>query len=201
MLLGQRPLLTRVSPSEQKDRPLCLLALKSLAAPATSEKGASLPGGDSRVSASPPNVDSDTGASPGVGVNKRFIKSIPQKRSPTRLSHSENRKPTPFSSEDRPMCPPPSTSCISASGKPAGPRPTGCSPWRGRKQGSCSEQKRRPSEGTAERRRLLGGFFTPGLRQACFTHNTTVRLSTRQRVKRFSNLLLVLFFLFLKIKM
>lgn len=166
MLLSQRPLLTRVSSSEQKDRPLCLPARKSLAPPATSEKSASLPGGDSRVSASPPNVDSDTGASPGVGVNKLFIKSIPQKRSPTRLSHSENRKPTPFSSEDRPICPPPSTSCINAFWKPRGAKAGGLLRvagvgWRGRKQGSCSEQKRRPSESPAREETSPQRFLAP----------------------------------------
>lgn len=51
------------------------------------------------------------GSLTGVRVNKLFIKNIPQKCSPTCLSHSENRKPTPISSEDHPMCPPPSTSC------------------------------------------------------------------------------------------
>lgn len=34
------------------------------------------------------------------------------------LSHSENRKPTPFSSEDHPMCLPPSTSCKNVFMKP-----------------------------------------------------------------------------------
>lgn len=47
-------------------------------------------------------------------VNKLFIKSTAQKFSPTCLSHSENRKPTPISSEDHPVYPPPSTSCKNA---------------------------------------------------------------------------------------
>lgn len=50
----------------------------------------------------------------GVTVNKLFIKSAAQKCSPTCLSHSENRKPTPISSEDHPVYPPPSTSCKNA---------------------------------------------------------------------------------------
>lgn len=54
------------------------------------------------------------GSLTGVGVKKLFIKSTLQKCSPTGLSHSENRKPTPISSEDHPMCPPPSTSCENA---------------------------------------------------------------------------------------
>lgn len=43
-----------------------------------------------------------------------LIKKSPQKWAPTGLSHSENRQPTPFSSEDPPTCPPPPTSCKNA---------------------------------------------------------------------------------------
>lgn len=56
----------------------------------------------------------DTGECHWCQGKKLFIKSTLQKCSPTGLSHSENRKPTPISSEDHPMCPPPSTSCENA---------------------------------------------------------------------------------------
>lgn len=58
------------------------------------------------------------GSLAGAGADKLLTKGIPQKRAPTCLSHSANRKPTSFPSEDHPACPPPSTSCKNAFMKP-----------------------------------------------------------------------------------
>lgn len=81
----------------------------------------------------------------GVTVNKLFIKSTAQKFSPTCLSHSENRKPTPISSEDHSVYPPPSTSCKNAFMKsPQSQGQRGCSTRVGQDAGAGSTQAAYP---------------------------------------------------------
>jgi hypothetical protein len=71
-----------------------------------------------RIGASYPEFQPQHWGFSGVRVNKLFIKWIPQKCSSTCLSYSTNRKSTPFSSKDHPMCLSPSSSCKNALMKP-----------------------------------------------------------------------------------